>query len=67
MDNRMEKLLLTIDEAAELVGLGRSKLYELVRTGQIDSVKIGRARRVHIAAVRAFVDRLQSESHIPTG
>jgi len=36
------KLLLTADEAAEIVGIGRAKVYELLRLGQIESVRIGR-------------------------
>lgn len=38
----MTKLLLTADEAAEIVGIGRAKVYELLRLGQIESVRIGR-------------------------
>jgi excisionase family DNA binding protein len=47
----MDKLLLTPKEATELLGISRSKLYELLRAGTIESVKIGDCRRVPRAAL----------------
>jgi len=51
------KLLVTIADAAEALALGRSAVYELLLTGQIQSVKIGRARRIPVDALQAFVAR----------
>jgi excisionase family DNA binding protein len=56
----MEKLLLTPREAAAVLGIGRSKLYELLQAGQIPSVRIGKCRRVPAAALRELVERLSS-------
>jgi excisionase family DNA binding protein len=42
----MDKLLLTPIEAATALGIGRSKVYELLQTGQLSSVRIGRCRRI---------------------
>jgi excisionase family DNA binding protein len=42
----MDKLLLTPTEAATALGIGRSKVYELMQTGQLESVHIGACRRV---------------------
>jgi excisionase family DNA binding protein len=53
------KLLLTVAEAAAALGLGRSKLYQLLDAGEIESVKIGKARRVPTAALEMYVNRLQ--------
>lgn len=50
--------LLRVEEAAEWLGLGRTKAYELVYRGVLPSVTIGRSRRVSVAALQAFVDRL---------
>lgn len=55
----MEKLLLTANEAAGLLGLGRTKVYELMGAGLIESVKIGRSRRVTVTGVHEFLDRLR--------
>ncbi|HEY4684819.1 MAG TPA: helix-turn-helix domain-containing protein [Dehalococcoidia bacterium] len=59
------RLLLTVDEVAERLGLGRTKVYELLGRGEIASVRIGTARRVPASALEAYVERLlreQSES-----
>ncbi|ABW14892.1 DNA binding domain, excisionase family [Parafrankia sp. EAN1pec] len=55
----MTKLLLTPAEAAELLGVGRTTIYELMNSGDIPSVRIGRARRIPAADLVAFVDRLR--------
>jgi excisionase family DNA binding protein len=54
----MPKLLLTAEDAAEVLSVGRSTVYELIRLGVLDSVKIGKARRVPVTAVQEYVDRL---------
>lgn len=57
-----ERVLLSIPEVALRLGLGRSLVYTLVMKGEIDSIKIGRARRIPIAALERFVnDRLVAE------
>ena len=58
----MTKLLLTPTEAATAVGIGRSKVYELMQTGQLQSVHIGACRRVHVDALTAFLERLRAAS-----
>jgi excisionase family DNA binding protein len=57
----MEKLLLTPEEAAEALGVGRSRVYDLMRTRQLPSVRIGKSRRVTVAAVHAYVERLAEQ------
>lgn len=54
----MDKLLLTPVEAAQALGIGRTKVYELMAGGLLDSVKIGAARRVPAQALAEFVARL---------
>ncbi len=53
-----EPLLLTVTEAAALLGLGRTTLYELILRGDLMAVKIGRARRVPVASIQRFVASL---------
>ena len=53
--------LLRIEEAAEWLGLSKRKTYELVARGEIASVYIGRSRRVALATLESFVERLAAE------
>jgi excisionase family DNA binding protein len=46
----MEKLLLTVREAADVLSVSRSRVYGLICAEQLDSVKIGRSRRVSLAS-----------------
>ena len=50
------KLLLTITEAAQVLSLSRSLMYDLVLTGQIASLKIGRVRRVPMSALHDYIE-----------
>ena len=55
------RLLLTVEEAAERIGICRSNMFKLIRRGEIQSVKVGRLRRVTPAALEDFVRRLAAE------
>lgn len=57
----MERLLLSPEEAAHALGVGRSRVYDLMRTRQLLSVRIGKSRRVLVAAVHAYVERLTEQ------
>jgi excisionase family DNA binding protein len=59
-------LLLTVNQAAQLLGIGRSTLYELIDTGDIRSVKVGASRRVPLKAVHEYIDGLLGD-HEGTG
>jgi excisionase family DNA binding protein len=52
------RVLLTVEEAAERLHIGKTKTYALVKAGEIESVLIGRLRRIHIDAVNAYAARL---------
>jgi excisionase family DNA binding protein len=57
-ERTLRRGLLRIEEAAEWLGLSKRKTYELVARGEIASVYIGRSRRVALAELESFVDRL---------
>ena len=55
----MDKLLLTPTEAATVLGIGRTKVYELMAASALESVRIGACRRVPIRALHAYVEALR--------
>jgi excisionase family DNA binding protein len=55
-----DQLLLRPAEAARRLGIGRTKLYELMATGDLRSVKIAGARRVSATALAEFVAALDA-------
>lgn len=56
-----EKLLLTPEDVAQRLSVGRSTVYELIRAGALRSVKVGRLRRIPVGALRAYVERIVEE------
>lgn len=59
MDKELEKLLsrptITVDEAAEVLGISRNGAYERVRAGDVASVSMGRRRLVLTAPLRRML------------
>jgi len=47
--------LLTVEEAAECLGIGRTKTYELVMSGVLASIKIGTRRLIAVSSVTAYI------------
>jgi len=54
------RLLLTVEEAAVRLGIGRTLAYALVKSGDVESVQIGRLRRVPFDALDDFLVRLRA-------
>lgn len=55
-------LLLTVEEAARRLGIGRTTCFGLVSTGELESVKLGSLRRIPADALALYVSRLRSSS-----
>jgi excisionase family DNA binding protein len=55
-----DKLLFTVPEAAQVLSLGDSKTWELIAAGELESVRIGRARRVPRDALDRYVESLRT-------
>ena len=53
-----DKLLLSVSEAAGLLGIGRTKVYELMAAGELRPVHIGRLCRLPVDEVLGYVGRL---------
>jgi excisionase family DNA binding protein len=57
-----EPLMLTYKEAAKKMGVSLSKLYKLLRTGEVRSLKLGpQERRIPMSECQAYVARLVAE------
>lgn len=54
------KLLVSVEEAAVMLSLGRTLTWALVRKNELRSVKVGKTRRVVVASMREYVERLAS-------
>jgi excisionase family DNA binding protein len=50
----MERILLTPMEAADALHIGRTKIYSLIRNGELTSIKIGKLRRIPVDAVLEY-------------
>lgn len=51
----MEPLLLRPTEAADLIGVGRSKIYELIAKGEVPSIRIGSSVRIPAEGLREWI------------
>lgn len=56
-----ERVLLTIEQAAEQLGIGRTLMYRLIRSGEVNSVRIGRLRRVPASAIHDYAEHLMNQ------
>lgn len=55
---QVQKLLVTVVEASEVLGVGRSVVYELMNSARLPSVSIGRSRRIRVSDLEDFVAAL---------
>ncbi|MBO3750309.1 helix-turn-helix domain-containing protein [Streptosporangiaceae bacterium NEAU-GS5] len=51
----------TVEQVAEMLNVGRDKVYFLLRTGQLNSIKIGKLRRITDRHLADFVASLEAE------
>jgi excisionase family DNA binding protein len=56
-----QPLLFRPEEAAQRLGVGRTMVFDLMRSGRLRSVKIGGARRISARALADFVADLERE------
>lgn len=56
-----DKVLLTVEEAAARLNLGRTSVFGLIKQGKLDSVRIGRSRRIPVRALELYAERLMEE------
>jgi excisionase family DNA binding protein len=54
--------LIRVEDAAKLLNIGRSAVYDLIRSGRLRSVKIGKSRRIPREAVDEVIATLGGEA-----
>jgi excisionase family DNA binding protein len=64
-DDAKDKFLLRPAEAANLMGCGRSKIYELIASGQIPSLRIGSSVRVPTRRLLEWIDASTRSPELP--
>jgi excisionase family DNA binding protein len=64
--NATEPLLVTAEQAVAPLSICRTKVYELLRNGELESVRIGTSRRIPAAALTEYVERLRAGQTVPT-
>ena len=52
----------TVEQVAKMLNIGRDKVYELLRTGQLRSIKIGKPRRITDEQLAEFVASLEDHA-----
>ena len=56
----MRRVLYSVEEAASVLSVGRTSLYALIDSGQLERVKIGRRSLVPADSIAAYVERLRA-------
>lgn len=60
----VEPICVKVNDAARMIGVGRTKLYELISAGEVDVVKLGKSTRVTTASLRNLLEKLRLESKV---
>ena len=53
----IEPICVKVNDAARMIGVGRTKLYELISSGELETIKIGKATRITTASLHRLVER----------
>ena len=56
----VEPICVRVNDAARMIGVGRTKLYELISSGELETVKIGKATRITTDSLHRLVERHQA-------
>ena len=57
-----ERVAVSPGEAAKLIGVGRTKIYELISSGALRSVKVGARRLITMTALQEWISSLESNA-----
>lgn len=60
-----ERRVFSVVEAVAVLGISRSKVYEFIAAGEIRSIRIGRLRKIPVAAIDEFIASRETASPRP--
>ena len=63
----IERVTISVDEAAAMLGISRTSAYEYVRTGQLPAIRMGRRLLVPLKAINNLLDGLVGDRTATTG
>jgi excisionase family DNA binding protein len=52
-------LLLTVEQAAQQLGIGRTTVFALLKSGDLESIPLGRLRRIPAECITEYIERLR--------
>lgn len=58
--------LYSVEEAADLLGIGRTFMFRLIATGEVESLKVGRRRKIGSDALDRYIARLIEQQSATT-
>ncbi len=53
----VEPICVKVNDAARMIGVGRTKLYELIASGEIEAIKLGKSTRITTASLYELIMR----------
>ena len=53
----VEPICVKVNDAARMIGVGRTKLYEMIAAGEVETVKLGKATRITTASLHDLIRR----------
>lgn len=61
-NHNLTKLLYTVIEASDVLSIGRTRIYQMMNSGEIPSVKVGSSRLISADALAAYAESLTSDA-----
>jgi excisionase family DNA binding protein len=58
----VERLLKVEDVARDFLRIGRTRVYELIASGELRSVAVGRSRRIPESSLQEYIDGLKADA-----
>jgi excisionase family DNA binding protein len=52
-------ILYTVEEVADILNIGRSTVFKLMKQNRIESIRLGRSRRIPLDAIQGFIEDLR--------